>query len=95
MHSDILYTTVSHLISKGVNVKLFGFEHDMATTRKSMDRFVEQTASAENRGEIAIIEMLGHSGLVLQPRYWVDAVTRHDVQTLSQMRQQIHRPEAA
>lgn len=95
MHSDILYTTVGYLISKGVNVKLFGFEHDMATTEKSMRRFVEQTASDTNRGEIAIIEMLGHSGLVLQPRYWVDAVTKHNVTDLAQMRRGLTQRDAA
>lgn len=71
-----IYTTTSYLLKKGINLKVVGFEQDRAITRKSMQYFVDKTAVRNNKGEISYVELLGHSGLVLQAEYYVDAVTR-------------------
>ncbi|MBA3723444.1 MAG: hypothetical protein H0W89_00930 [Candidatus Levybacteria bacterium] len=76
MLTKSVYTTTHTLLEKGVNLKVVGMEHDTAISRSSMQYFIDQTATPDNRGEISFVEAMGHIGPTLQARYYVDAVTR-------------------
>lgn len=76
MLTKSIYTTTQFMLDKGVHLKVVGLEQDRAITRSSMQYFVDNTATPHNRGEISYVELMGHSGIVLQAGYYVDAITR-------------------